>query len=262
MPKIHALACVHPDAIIADDVEVGPFTVIEARVEIGPGCTIESHVKIRGGTVIGERNSIGEGSVLGGDPQDRKYDGAETFLRIGNDNHIREYVTMHRASGVGKVTEVGDDNYIMAYCHIGHNVTIHNHVTIANATGVSGHCTIEDYANIGGMTGIHQFCRIGKAAMIGGFTKISRDAPPFLVTDGLDQEVHDINAIGLRRLGITHESRLALHKACKLLFKSRLGLSHAMETVRREVVMTDEVVYLLAFEEQRYRGKNGRGDQP
>ncbi len=262
MPTIHALAEVDSSAQLAENVIVGPFCVIEAGVVIGAGTRIDSHVTVRSGTTIGCGNKIGEGSVLGGDPQDRKYDGAQTFLKIGNENTIREYVTMHRASGEGNTTIVGDDNYIMAQCHLGHNVTVHNHVTIANATGVSGYCTIEDYANIGGMTGVHQFCRIGKAAMIGGFTKISRDAPPFLVTDGLEQNVLDINAIGLRRLGITPERRLALHKACKLLFKSRLGLSHAMETVRREVAMTDEVLYLLEFEERRFRGKNGRGDQP
>ena len=262
MPKIHALACVDATAVIADDVQIGPFCVIEAGVHVGSGCQIESHVTLRTGTSIGERNIIGEGSVLGGDPQDRKYDGTKTFLKIGSDNVIREYVTMHRAAGEGKATTVGDHNYIMANCHLGHNVAVHNYVTIANSTGISGHCTIEDYANIGGMTGIHQFCRVGRVAMIGGFTKISRDAPPFLVTDGLEQNVLDINAIGLRRLGITPDRRLALHKACKLLFKSRLGLSHAMETVRREVPMTEEVVYMLDFEERRFRGKNGRGDQP
>ena len=262
MSKIHSLALVHPEAILAEDVEVGPFTVIEAGVVIGRGCRIESHVKIRSGTTLGESNFVGEGTVLGGDPQDRRYAGATTYLRIGNANVIREYVTMHRATGEGSFTLVGDDNYIMASCHLGHNSVIHNHVTVANATGIAGYCTIEDYANIGGMVGVHQFCRIGKAAMIGGFTKISRDAPPFMVTDGLDQEVRDINAIGLRRLGITPERRLALHKACKLLFKSRLGLSHALDTVKREVPMTEEVLYLLAFEERRFRGKNGRGDQP
>ena len=261
MPNIHRLAAVEPDAEIADDVEIGPFCNVEAGVKIGAGTKLDSHATIKSGTILGERNFVGQGTVLGGDPQDRKYKGEPSYLRIGNDNVFREYVTIHRASGEGKETLIGDDNYIMAYCHFGHNVHLHSHITVANAVSVAGHCTIEDYVVIGGMTGFHQFVRVGKVAMIGGMSHVHIDAPPYLITEGYDLKTVDINAVGLRRVGITSTARLAIHKACKLLFRSQLGLTNAMEVVRREVPMTEEVLYLLEFEERRMRGKSGRGDQ-
>lgn len=216
---------------------------------------------VRSGTTIGERNVFAQGAVIGGDPQDRKWAGEPTFLRIGSDNQVREYVTIHRATGEGNSTVVGDRNYFMAFAHLGHNVTVCDDVTMANSVGVSGHVTIEDMVTIGGMTGVHQFVRIGKLAMVGGMSRVVRDVPPFMLVEGLEQTVHDINAVGLRRIGVTQEARLALHKACKLLFKSQLGLSNAMEIVEREVKKGPEVAYLIWFLERLFRGKNGRGDQ-
>ncbi len=262
MAKVHPLSFVHPKAELADDVEVGPFCYVEADVVIGPGSTLDSHATVKSGTRMGARNFVAQGAVLGGDPQDRKYGGEPTFLEIGDGNVFREYVTVHRATGEGNATRVGSDCYIMAYCHLGHNVTLQDHVTLANNVGLSGHVTIESLVTFGGMVGVHQFVRVGKVAMVGGMSRVARDVPPFSLISGMEQEVLDINAVGLRRLGITQSSRLALHKAVKLLFKSELGLSKAMETVTREVPMTDEVKYLLAFEERRFRGKMGRGDQP
>lgn len=261
MAKVHPLASVHPHAELADDVEVGPFCLIEAGVVIGARTKLDSHATIKTGTTMGVDNVVSQGAVLGGDPQDRKFRDEQTFLHIGDRNVFREYVTVHRATGEGNATVVGNDNYLMAYCHLGHNVVTHDFVTIANNSGISGHVTIEELVTIGGMSGVHQFCRIGKVAMIGGMSRIVRDAPPFMLTEGANQEVHDINAIGLRRIGVTPQSRLALHKACKLLFKSQLGLTSSMETVRNELPQTPEVQYLLAFEERRFGGKNGRGDQ-
>jgi UDP-N-acetylglucosamine acyltransferase len=149
----------------------------------------------------------------------------------------------------------------MAFVHLGHNAHITDDCTITNNVGIAGHATIEPMATIGGMAGIHQFVRVGKMAMIGGMSRIVRDVPPFMIVEGQDQTVYDINAIGLRRIGIKPEARLALHKACKLMFKSKLALSNAIEIVRREVPSTDEVEYLIAFMERLYQGKNGRGDQ-
>ena len=261
MPVVHPTAFVDKEADIAHGVVVGPFCTIEAGAKIGAETTLEGHVTVRKGTTIGMRNSIAQGAVIGGDPQDRKYKGELTFLSVGDDNIVREYVTIHRASGEGKTTVVGDRNYLMAFVHIAHNGKVGNDITIANNVGVSGHVTIEDKVMIGGMTGVHQFVRIGKLAMVGGMSRIVRDVPPFMITEGLDQTVHDINAVGLRRVGITQEGRLALHKACKFIFKSQLGLSSAIEIVQREVDMTDEVQYLIAFMERLYEGRSGRGDQ-
>lgn len=262
MAKIHAQAVVHPKAELASDVEVGPFCMIEEGVQIGAGCRLESHVAIKSGTTLGKNNLLAQGVILGGDPQDRRYAGEPTYLRIGEGNVIREYVTIHRATGEGNATVIGNDCYVMAYSHMGHNVTVEDHVTIANSAGISGHATIEELATIGGMVGIHQWVRVGRAAMVGGFTKLTRDVPPYMMVEGPDELLRDINAVGLRRLGVDSQARLALHKAAKLLFKSQLGLRNAIEIVKREVPTTPEVEYLLAFEERRFKGKNGRGDQP
>lgn len=262
MARVHRLSEVSSRAELAEDVEVGPFCFIESGVQVGPGCRLDSHVTIKSGTTLGARNFVGQGAVLGGDPQDRRYAGEPTYVIIGDDNQIREYVTIHRATGEGKATRVGNRCFLMAFVHLGHNVTVHDDVTIANLVGVSGHVTIEEKVNIGGMAGIHQFVRIGRYAMVGGMSRIMRDVPPYMLVEGMDQRVHDINAVGLRRMGVSPESRLALHKACKLLFKSQLALANAIATVRREVKMTPEVEEVIAFMERLYRGKSGRGDQP
>ncbi len=262
MPRIHPLASVDSSAQIADDVIIGPFCNVEANTIIGAGTELDSHATVKSGTTLGERNYVGQGAVLGGDPQDRKFDRSnQTFCIIGDRNVFREYVTIHRATKLGGATRIGSDCYIMAYSHLGHDGTLHNFVTIANNVALAGHVTVEDMVTIGGIVGVHQFARIGKAAMVGGMSGISRDVPPFVIVTGRD-DVLDINAVGLRRTGVSQQERLALHKAVKLLYKSELGLTNAIETVRREVPMTREIEYMLAFEERRFHGKNGRGDQP
>ncbi len=240
---------------------VGPFCYVEKGAVIGQDSRLESHVTVRGGTTMGARNVIAQGAIIGGDPQDRKFKGEPTFLTIGDDNVFREYVTIHRATGEGKTTVIGDRNYLMAFVHVGHNCHLMNDITMANNVGVSGHVTVENLVTIGGMTGVHQFVRIGKIAMVGGMSRIVRDVPPFMLVEGAEQTVHDINAVGLRRIGVTQESRMALHKACKLLFKSQLGLTNALEIVAREVKSTPEVQDLIKFLERLFEGKNGRGDQ-
>jgi len=262
LPTIHPLSYVDPKAELAADVIVGPFCNVEAGVIVGAGTKLDSHVTLKGGTTVGERNYFGQGSIIGGDPQDRKYKGEPTFLKIGNDNVFREYVTIHRATGEGQSTTVGSNCYLMAYCHLGHNVAVYDGVTMANSVGVSGHCTIEELSTLGGMVGLHQWVHVGKVAMVGGMSGITRDVPPFMIVEGRDCEVRDINAVGLRRYGISADGRMALHKACKLLYKSQLGLTNAIETVKREITMTPEVQTLIDFELRRFKGKNGRGDQP
>lgn len=261
MANIHPTALVSPQAHVADDVEIGPYCVVEAKAVIGSECILQSHATIRTNVVLGERNKVCQGAILGGDPQDRKYQGEETFLEVGDDNFFGEYVTIHRATGAGNKTLVGNRNYIMAFVHMGHNGHITNDCTITNNVALAGHVTMEERATIGGLTGVHQFVRIGKMAMVGGMSRIARDVPPFMIVEGAEQTVYDINAIGLRRIGIKPDERMALHKACKLIFKSKLALSNAIEIVRREVPMTEEVQYLIAFMERLYNGKNGRGDQ-
>ncbi len=261
MPNIHPSSVVDPNANLADDVEIGPFCFVEADVSLGSGTKLDSHVTIKSGTSIGERNLVYQGAILGGLPQDRGFKGQESFLRIGDDNIIREYVTIHRSKFDEKETIVGSRCFLMAFVHLGHDCHLCDDITITNNVGCAGHVTIEDRANIGGMAGIHQWTRIGRASMVAGMSKITRDVPPYTIVSE-DNAVADINAVGLRRLGVTPDARRALHKAVKLLFKSQLSLTHAIEIVRRDVEMTPEVEYMLAFEQRRFGGKNGRGDQP
>lgn len=261
MTDIHPTAIVDSKAEIGSDVRIGPFAVVEADVKLGDGNVIEAHAVVRSLVTIGNRNVIGHGSVLGGDPQDRKHKGEKTFLSIGDDNVFREFVTIHRATGEGRSTVVGSNNYLMAFCHLGHNVVMQDNITMANNVGIAGHATVEDGVNIGGMTGIHQFVRIGKYAMVGGMSRVVRDVPPFMLTEGMPLRVYDINSVGLRRLGVTPEARLALHKACKLLFRSEMGMTRAIEAVKREVHITDEVDYLLNFLANIGSGRFGRQDQ-
>lgn len=260
MTSIHPSAVIESGAKLGENVVVGPFCFIESGAVIGNECALDSHVTIKKGTTLGQRNQVFQGAILGGNPQDRRFKDDETFLTIGDDNVIREYVTIHRATGAGKSTTVGNRCFLMAHVHLGHNCAVHDDVTITNNVGCAGHVTIESLANLGGMTGVHQWVRIGRAAMVGGMSRITRDVPPFCIVEG-DNKVWDINAIGLRRIGVGSEERLALHKAVKLLFKTQLGLSHAIEAVERDVPMTKEVVELLNFVKRWYEGKNGRGDQ-
>lgn len=262
MTQIHPLAAIDPRAELGEGVVVGPFCYVEEGAQIGDGCILDSHVTIKRGTSMGRGNKVGQGTVLGGDPQFRGYDGAPTFLTIGDNNVFREYVTVHRASKEGNATTIANDCYVMAYCHIAHDCHLEDFITMANQASLAGHVTVERMAVIGGMSGVHQFARVGKVAMIGAVSKITRDVPPFMLVDGHDdEEVMDINAVGLRRMGIGPDARLALHKACKLLYKSQLGLTNAMRIVREEVPQTPEVLTLLEFEERRFGGRHGRGDQ-
>ncbi|MCL6622987.1 MAG: acyl-ACP--UDP-N-acetylglucosamine O-acyltransferase [Fimbriimonadales bacterium] len=255
---IHPTAVVDPKAEIGECVQIGPFAIVEKGVRIGQGNVIDARAVIHSGVILGDNNYVGVGCVLGGAPQDRKYKGAPTHLTIGNDNVFREYVTIHRGTAEGTSTVVGNRNYLMAYSHLGHNVTIEDDVTIANAVGVSGYVTIERGANIGGMTGIHQYVRVGRYSMIGGMSRVTRDVPPFMLTEGSPPRVYDINSVGLRRAGIPPNVRMELHKACKILFRSEMNLSRAIEMVRNEVSLSPEVEYLLEFLENMRQGRYGR----
>lgn len=260
MAQIHPTAVVDSKAELAADVIVGPFCYIEAGVTIGSGTRLDSHVTVKGGVTMGERNYCAQGAIIGGDPQDRKFKGEPTFLKIGDDNFFREYVTLHRATGEGKTTTIGSRCFLMAFVHLGHNCTLHDDITMANNVGCAGHVTVESLANIGGMTGVHQWTRVGRASMVGGMARITRDVPPFCMVEG-ENRVVDINAIGLRRIGVTPESRISLHKAVKLIFRSQLSLSHALELVESEVQGSPEVDELVNYMRRLFEGKNGRGDQ-
>ena len=252
--KIHPTAIVDKKAKLADGVEVGPYAIIGPNVEIRKGTCIGSHVVVDGYTTIGENCRIFTGAVVGSMPQDLKYKGEKTLLKIGNNNVIREYVTLNPGTHKGSITSVGDGNLIMAYSHVAHDCVIGNGCIIANSGTLAGHVTVEDKVVIGGLAAIHQFVRVGKMAIIGGCSKVVKDIPPFSTCDGHPARVYGLNLIGLSRAGISKEAKEALRKSFKILFHSGLAFKNAIEKVKEEVNIFEEVKYLSAFVKNSERG--------
>ena len=259
---IHPSAIIHPSAALEPGVRIGPFCVIEEDAQIGAGSILHAGVTIQKYTRIGRECEIHGGAILGGTPQDTKFKGEKSFLEIGDHNIIREFVTIHRASGEGEITRLGDRNMLMAYAHIGHNCEIGNGITIASYAGVSGHVTIDDSANISGVVGIHQFCRIGTLAMVGGVSGVVKDIPPYMIANGQRAKIIDININGLRRAGVSPKVRGELRLAYKLLERSGLNQSQALEAIINDIPTSPELELLLNFIRQSREGFNGRGKNP
>ena len=258
--QIHASAVIDESAEINPGATIGPFCVIGAKVQIGAGSVLHPSVHIVKNTRIGRNCQIHSGAVIGGPPQDHKFKDEMSFVIIGDGNILREYVTIHRATGENNATTLGDHNMLMAYAHIGHNCDIGNHVTIAGYVGISGHVTIEDSVNFGGLCGVHQFCRIGTLAMIGGMSGVAQDAPPYMLVAGRPARVYDVNVRGLRRAGVPAKVRGELKRACKLLYRSDLNQSQALEAIEEEIEKSAELEHLLAFIRHTRDGQNGRGN--
>jgi UDP-N-acetylglucosamine acyltransferase len=231
MNQIHPTAIIDPGAILGADIQVGPYAVIEGDVEIGHGCIIAAHSVIKRYTRLGERNTIHEHAVLGGLPQDLGFKDCSTYVKLGDENVIREGVTVHRSIYENKSTILGDNNYLMAYSHVAHDCILGNQVIIANNAQLAGHVEVGDCAFISGLVGIHQFCRIGKLAMIGHNSKITQDCLPFVTTDGAPARAVGLNNVGLKRAGFTVEERKKLKKAYRTLLRSGLPLKDAIEEV-------------------------------
>ncbi|MBU6257773.1 MAG: acyl-ACP--UDP-N-acetylglucosamine O-acyltransferase [Burkholderiales bacterium] len=232
MTRIHATALVDAGAELASTVTVGPYAVIGAGVVVGDGTTIGSHCTIEGPTTIGRDNRIHAHAALGGAPQDMKYGGEPTALQIGDRNVIREFCTFNRGTvqDVG-ITRVGDDNWVMAYVHIAHDVQVGHRTVLANNATLAGHVHVGDWAVIGGLTGVHQFCKVGAHVITGFQSHVAQDVPPFMTVAGNPLAVHGINAEGLRRRGWGRE-RLALVKQMhKLLYREGLTLEAARQAI-------------------------------
>jgi UDP-N-acetylglucosamine acyltransferase len=257
--RIHPTALIDPSTEIEPDVVIGPYTIVGKNVRIGAGSVLHAHVVIEKNTLLGNNCEVFSGAIIGGPPQDVKYRDEDTYLEIGDNNTLRECVTIHRATGEGSTTRLGNQNMIMAYVHIGHNCQIGSHVTLASYVGISGHVTIEDHVNIGGLTGVHQGCWIGTLAMLGGFSKITQNMPPYMLVDGNPAKVYDINKIGLRRAGITAKVRNELRQAYKLLYRSSLNMSQALETIEEEIDKSPELEHLLKFIRSSRNGTDFRG---
>ena len=258
---IHPTALVDANAQIEENVEIGPFCIVEAGTRIGAGSVLESNVIIKRGTSLGKNCRLMPHIILGGEPQDLKFKGEESFVKLGDNNVLREMVTIHRATGEGASTVLGDDNLLMAYVHFGHNCVVGNGNMISNSTGVSGHVTIEDKCVVGGFVGIHQFVHIGKMAIVGGLSKVVQDVPPFCMADGRPSKIHGLNIRGLRRNGVPPEERNQIGKAFKLLYRSGLNTSQALERIREEVPPSETLDDLIAFIERVREGRLGRQDE-
>jgi len=233
--KIHPTALVADGAKLAEDVVIGPYAIISAESEIGGGCVIGAHAILENRVVLGAGTKVGHGALLGGNPQDLTFDvtRTDTGVRIGKNNIIREYVTIHRATQEGCNTIVGDDNFLMTGCHLGHDNIVGNGVILANNVLSGGHVHIEDRAFLGGGSVFHQFIRIGTLAMVRGGCRFSKDIPPFLMATG-ENHVVGLNAIGLRRAGLTAQARMDLKRAFRLLYQSNLNVSQALEEATHE----------------------------
>ena len=245
---IHPSAVVSPKAKIADRVKIGPFSIIGENVTVGKDTVIDSHAVIDGNTVIGEKNRIYPFVSLGLPPQDIGYRGEDTRVIIGDENIIREFVTVHRATTKqDRVTKIGNRNYIMAYAHIAHDCILGNSIIMSNVATLGGHIEIGDHAIIGGLVAIHQFVRIGTYAFIGGKSGIVKDIPPFMMASGDRAKLYGLNQIGLKREGFSQENINRLKKAYHIIWRDHHLFNKALEIIRREIPPFKELEILLEF---------------
>jgi UDP-N-acetylglucosamine acyltransferase len=253
---IHPTAIIDLKAEIGEGVEIGPYTVIEKDVFIDQGTRIGPHVVIREGTRIGKRCQIFQFASIGEAPQAVAYKGEKTTLLMGDQNIVRESVTLHRGTikGGGK-TVIGNDNFFMAYSHVAHDCQIGNQVFLYNGASLAGHIIIEDHAIIGALSGVHQFCRIGTHAMISGITGIVLDVPPYMLAAGNRAKLYGLNTVGLKRHHFSEETIKALKKAYRTIFRSGLALENAIREVEEDKIsQTPEVQHLLDFIRHSQRG--------
>jgi UDP-N-acetylglucosamine acyltransferase len=253
---IHPSAIVDPGARVDPSAEIGPYSIVGADVAIGARTILKAHVFMEGPAEIGEDNLFFPYSTIGVAPQDLKYKGERSSTRIGSRNKLREFVTIHRGTeGGGMLTAVGDDNLLMAYVHVAHDVNLGSHCVLSNAATLGGHVNVGDWAFIGASSGVHQFCRVGRHAIIGGYSVITQDVLPFsnTVTER-EAKVFGANKIGLERRGFAPEAIDALHKAFRLLTRAGLNTSQAIESIREEITGSAEVYELLEFIAASQRG--------
>ncbi|WP_319202357.1 acyl-ACP--UDP-N-acetylglucosamine O-acyltransferase [uncultured Ilyobacter sp.] len=254
MVEIHETAIIAEGAVLEDGVKIGPYCVIGKDVKIGKNTLLESHVVVEGITEIGEGNRIYSFASIGKDSQDLKYKGEPTKTIIGNNNKIREFVTIHRGTTDRWETRVGDNNLIMAYVHIAHDVIVGDNCIFSNNATLAGHVTVDSNALVGGLTPVHQFCRIGSYSMTGGASAINQDICPFVLAEGNKAKVRGLNSVGLRRRGFSNEEISNLKKAYKLIFRSGMPLKEAVEELKAAYGEDKNVMYLVDFIEKSDRG--------
>jgi UDP-N-acetylglucosamine acyltransferase len=240
---IHPTALVDADARLDEGVTIGPYAVVEGAVHIGRGTEVRAHAVVKRYTTLGQGNVVHEGAILGGEPQDLSFTGGESYLRIGDDNRIREGVTIHRANKPGAATTIGSRCFLMAYVHVAHDCVVEDGAILVNYAGLSGHVHVGAGAFVSGGALVHQFTRIGRLAMVSGNAKVVQDCLPFVVTDGFPARARAVNVVGLRRAGIGAATIRALKEAYRTLLRSGLPLA---EAVQRLEASTDPLVRELA----------------
>ncbi|HVT43000.1 MAG TPA: acyl-ACP--UDP-N-acetylglucosamine O-acyltransferase [Thermoanaerobaculia bacterium] len=254
--RIHPTAIIDESAVISEDVEIGAWAIIEADVQVGRGCVIGPWSRIEGPAILGERNRLVSHCSIGSPPQDLKFQGEKTELRIGDDNVFREFVTVNRGTaGGGGSTTIGSSNFFMAYAHVAHDCHVGSHCIFGNAATLAGHVEVADHANIGAFAAVHQFCRVGAHAFIGGFTVVTQDVLPYVKTvGGREAKTYGVNTIGLQRRGLSKETISAIDSAYRLLIRSKLSVEAALERIENELPDVPEVRYFAAFVRGAKRG--------
>ena len=252
--EIHDTAIIHPKAQIGDGTTIGPYSLIGEHVRLGSNCRIGSSVLIEGHTILGENNRVFHGAAIGTIPQDLKFEGARSYVRIGDNNVMREYVTINCATDEGESTQIGNGNLLMAYVHIAHNCILGDHVILANSVNLAGYVIVQDYAIIGGVVPVHQFVTIGAHSFIGGGSRIPKDIPPFVKVAGNPPKIVGINAVGLQRRGFTNEQISQIKQAYKYLYRSDLNVTQALGSIEKELPRTPEVMMFVDFINDSRRG--------
>jgi UDP-N-acetylglucosamine acyltransferase len=251
---VHPTAIVDPQAELETGVAIGPYSVIEANVRIGKNCRIGPHVHVASGARLAADCRVFTGAALGNPPQDLKFGGEETTLEIGERTTIREFATLNRGTKDHWKTVVGSDCLLMAYSHVAHDCVVGNHCILANSVNLAGHVVIEDWASLGGMVPVHQFVRIGQHSFVGGAFRVVKDIPPYILAVGEPMTFGGLNSVGLSRRGFSEQAIVALKRAYKVLYKSKLNVSQAVQRIREQGELTPEVQNVLAFIEKSERG--------
>lgn len=251
---IHSLAYVHPEANIGDNVTIEPFAYIAKNVIIEEGCWISAHTSILDGAQLAKNCKIFNGAVISAIPQDLKFEGEKSFVKIGSNTTVREYATINRGTKQGPDTIIGEHCLIMAYAHIAHDCILGNHVILANAVTLAGHVQIEDWAIVGGLSAVHQFVKLGAHSLISGGSKVRKDVPPFTKAANEPLAYAGINSVGLRRRGYNDGQIENIHSIYRLLYQKGLNISQAVHQIQSEFVSSPETDLILTFIENSERG--------
>jgi UDP-N-acetylglucosamine acyltransferase len=254
MSGIHPTAIVDTGAILGQGVEIGAFAVVGPGCVVGDGCVLRERATLERNVRLGRDVSIGIGSDIGGDPQDLKYEGEETWVEIGDETVVREYSTINRGTKQSLRTTIGRKCFVMSYVHMAHDCHVGDNVILANMAQLAGHVSVADNAIVSALTGVHQFVKIGTYAFVGGYTKIVKDVPPYVKADGNPAALYGINSVGLRRNGFPEEVRLELKRAYRLFFRSDLNMSQARERADGELQPLPEIRTFLQFLDESERG--------